>query len=135
MEEFLRLYGKPPTHVDGHKHFHLCTNVLMGGVLPPGLRVRRNFTFLASDKGWLQRTYRKLADQSLAKKSILTDALYSLQYALKHGLMGRVANLAKKSCVELMTHPLYAPEYDFLMGDVFQEMFAGVKLGRFDQNR
>src|SRR6185436_3037225 len=44
-DEFRRLYGKSPSHFDGHQHRHLCANVLWSNLLPAGAKVRRNFTF------------------------------------------------------------------------------------------
>src|ERR1041384_5280576 len=40
-DEFVRLFGKEPSHVDGHQHRHLCANVLFGDVIPKGAKVRR----------------------------------------------------------------------------------------------
>src|SRR5690349_16003474 len=28
LDEFIRLYRKPPTHFDGHRHAHLCMSML-----------------------------------------------------------------------------------------------------------
>src|SRR6266550_503295 len=38
--EFARLYSKPPSHIDGHHHMHLCANVLLSNVIPTGMKVR-----------------------------------------------------------------------------------------------
>ncbi len=35
LEEFQRLYGRAPSHFDGHQHMHLCTNMLLNRVIPP----------------------------------------------------------------------------------------------------
>ena len=40
IDEFIGLYGHPPSHIDGHQHQHLCANVLLDGVIPRGLKVR-----------------------------------------------------------------------------------------------
>src|SRR4029077_15738727 len=32
--EFVRLFGKPPSHIDGHHHMHLCANVLLSDIIP-----------------------------------------------------------------------------------------------------
>ena len=42
--EFRRLYRREPSHVDGHRHMHLCSNMLVAGVIPRGQRVRRSFS-------------------------------------------------------------------------------------------
>ena len=32
----MRLYGKLPSHVDGHQHRHLCANMLIDPIIPEG---------------------------------------------------------------------------------------------------
>lgn len=49
-EEFYRLYGKCPSHVDGHHHMHLCANMLLSRAIPAGTKLRRNFFFLGGRK-------------------------------------------------------------------------------------
>jgi len=43
FEEFAKLYGRPPAHIDGHHHQHLCTNMLVDGIIAKGTKVRRSF--------------------------------------------------------------------------------------------
>src|SRR2546426_3319631 len=45
VDEFFRLYNQPPTHFDGHKHMHLCTNMLVSCPIPLGQKVRRSLSF------------------------------------------------------------------------------------------
>lgn len=54
-EEFVRLYGKRPSHVDGHQHMHLCGNMLIEAIIPKGERVRRNHSFWLGKKSLLNR--------------------------------------------------------------------------------
>src|SRR5437899_7002514 len=44
-EEFARLFGKLPSHIDGHHHMHLCANLLFSDLIPAGTKLRRNFSF------------------------------------------------------------------------------------------
>ena len=44
-KEFVRLYGRDPSHIDGHHHQHLCANILLGSVIPAGQKLRRGFFF------------------------------------------------------------------------------------------
>src|SRR6266496_591976 len=44
-DEFARLFGKAPSHIDGHHHMHLCGNLLFSNVIPAGMKMRRNFSF------------------------------------------------------------------------------------------
>ena len=36
VEEFMRLFEKLPSHIDGHHHMHLCANLLLGKSIPAG---------------------------------------------------------------------------------------------------
>jgi predicted glycoside hydrolase/deacetylase ChbG (UPF0249 family) len=73
LEEFRRLFGRAPSHIDGHHHMHLCANLLLSNLIPPGMRVRRNFSFCSGEKSWLNRAYRSLVDRWLAGRYRLTD--------------------------------------------------------------
>jgi len=130
-DEFLRLYGKPPSHEDGHQHRHLCANVLLDAVIPFGQKVRRNFSFWPGEKGLLNRTYRGLVDRWLGRRYRLTDYFFSLGQCLQAKRLGRVAELARVSTVELMTHPVSAHEYDYLTSHEHLRMISGVETGSF----
>ena len=121
VEEFTRLYGKPPTHIDGHQHQHLCANVLFDGIIPRGRRVRRNFSFWPGEKNALNRWYRRRIDGMLARDYSLVDYFFSLEECLGNGRLSRVFHLAETSTVELMTHPVNASEFEYLMSDAYIE--------------
>ena len=55
VEEFMRLFEKLPSHINGHHHMHLCANLLLSKSIPGGMRLGRNFSFLAGEKGFLNR--------------------------------------------------------------------------------
>jgi len=121
-DEFVRLYGKIPAHVDGHHHMHLCANMLLSKLIPAGIRVRRNFSFWPGEKSWLNRFYRQAVDRRLARRYKITDYFFDLTTSLEQGNLDRVARLAQSSTVELMTHPVSSREQDFLLSDQFGEM-------------
>src|SRR5688572_17468596 len=50
LEEFRRLYRRPPSHFDGHQHMHLCTSMLMVAPIPKGEKIRRSFSFVGGEK-------------------------------------------------------------------------------------
>lgn len=131
--EFMRLYGKPPSHIDGHRHMHLCTNMLVDRVIPAGRKVRRSFSFSRGEKGHLNRAYRGLVDGWLQRRYLLTDCFYCLRQCLQTKRLDRVVELSKTAKIELMTHPKNALEYDFLTGNDFEKMFRVVKLASFSQ--
>ena len=119
VEEFVRLYGKPPSHVDGHHHGHLCANMIIEEIIPRGQRVRRNITFPRGEKGLVNRTYRRLVDQWLGRRYCLTDYLFELSWCIYDNQLERVIMLAKEAKVELITHPVREEEYACLMSDTY----------------
>jgi chitin disaccharide deacetylase len=122
LDEFKRLYGKPPSHYDGHQHMHLCNNVLADHLLPEQARVRRSFSFWPGQKGVLNRVYRCLVDRRLAARHRLTDYFFSLSQQRQWGYFDRVLSLAQTATVELMVHPEWPEENNFLMGGEFKKV-------------
>jgi chitin disaccharide deacetylase len=131
LDEFMRLYGRPPSHIDGHQHKHLCTNILLDGILPAGQKVRRNFSFGPGEKGWINRCYRRLVDSSLARRHRITDHFFSLGQCLAAKRLERVFDLAITADVELMTHPVRPEEYAWLMSTVHAEKLRNVEIGSY----
>jgi predicted glycoside hydrolase/deacetylase ChbG (UPF0249 family) len=121
-EEFLRLFGKAPSHIDGHHHMHLCANLLLSDIIPAGIKMRRNFSFWPEEKSWLNRMYRALIDRWLQRRYRLPDYFFDLTQSIQQKEMGRVMELAKSSKVELMAHPIIPTESDYLMGNQFRAM-------------
>jgi len=130
IEEFTRIYQIEPRRIDGHHHMHLCANVLYTKLLPEGAIVRRSFSFAASEKGLINRMYRRLVDMRLARRHRMTDFFYSLPPIDAPGRLARIFNLAKNFVVEVETHPARSNEYAFLTsGDIFR-VAAGVPVAR-----
>jgi predicted glycoside hydrolase/deacetylase ChbG (UPF0249 family) len=130
-DEFLRLYGKAPSHVDGHHHMHLCTNMLADAIIPVGQRVRRNFSFKSEEKGWLNRTFRRVSDWWLSRNYRLTDYFFALSQHLSIAALDRVISLSKTSSVELMTHPAQQDEQIFLVGAVSERLAREMSVGTY----
>jgi predicted glycoside hydrolase/deacetylase ChbG (UPF0249 family) len=131
--EFIRLYGKPPSHVDGHRHMHLCTNMLVDRIIPAGRRVRRSFTFHRGEKGFINRAYRGLVDRWLRQRYSLTDYFFSLQECLKANSLCRVAELSRTAKVELMAHPKNDFEWSYLISDDCNELLGSIQKGTYAQ--
>jgi predicted glycoside hydrolase/deacetylase ChbG (UPF0249 family) len=130
-EEFARLFGKPPSHIDGHHHMHLCANILLSNLIPAGMKIRRNFSFWPGEKSRFNRTYRALVDRWLARKYRLTDYFFDLTQSIREKKMERVMALAESSKVELMTHPILQLESNYLMSDQFQAMLQRLNVGGY----
>jgi predicted glycoside hydrolase/deacetylase ChbG (UPF0249 family) len=121
-EEFLRLFGKTPSHIDGHHHMHLCANLLLSRIIPAGIRMRRTFSFFPGEKSLLNRIYRASIDRWLRRRYRLPDYLFDLTQSIREKNTARVMELARSSKVELMVHPIISTESDYLMGDQFRAM-------------
>jgi chitin disaccharide deacetylase len=132
FEEFVRLFGRPPSHLDGHQHLHVATNMLVQRILPAGTKVRRSFSFSAGEKSLLNRWYRNAVDRSLKRRHRVTDYFFSLSDYLVRDKFERLISLAGQSSVELMAHPQRRTEYDFLMSERYVEAVSRVCLGGFD---
>jgi predicted glycoside hydrolase/deacetylase ChbG (UPF0249 family) len=130
-EEFARLFGKAPSHIDGHHHMHLCANLLLSKLIPVGMKMRRNFSFWPGEKSLLNRTYRGLVDRWLARRYRLSDYFFDLTQCIEKTKLDRVAALAKSSNVELMTHPILEPEAKYLMSDEFSEILKCFEVGGY----
>jgi len=116
LDEFGRLYGGEPDRLDGHHHMHLCANVLLQGLLPPGTLVRRNFSFQLREKGVWNRLYRRFVDCMLARRHRLVDFFFSLAPLEPPGRLQRIFSLARQCIVEVETHPVHPDEHRFLVG-------------------
>jgi len=130
-EEFARLFGKSPSHIDGHHHMHLCVNLLFSDMIPPGTKLRRNFSFWPGEKSMLNRTYRWLVDRWLARRYCLADYFFDLTQCIQGEKLDRVAALAKSSDVELMTQPIVNKEEAYLMSDGFGVMLERLNIGGY----
>jgi hypothetical protein len=128
LEEFHRLYGAKPARLDGHHHMHLCTNVLLAGLLPPNTIVRRNFSFQDGEKSFTNRLYRKIVDYGLGRRHRLVDFFFSLPPLEPHERLERIRMLARHSVVEVETHPVKADEYRFLTGSEVARWTEGVSI-------
>lgn len=121
LDEFRRLYGTAPERLDGHHHMHLCTNVLVGRLLPAGTIVRRSFSFGWGEKSRANRLYRECVNRVLAKRHRLVDYFFSLFPLVPLGRVQRMFSLARQFAVEVETHPANAVEYRFLrQGEIFR---------------
>lgn len=114
MEEYERLYGKPPHRIDGHHHLHLCANIQRQKLLPRGVVVRRNFSFAPGQKSWVNRLYRSWQDRQLAQRHPLTDYFFALPPMDPPGRIDSIFGLARNAVVEVETHPVNAGEFQFL---------------------
>lgn len=130
-DEFERLYGRAPAHMTGHRHMHLCSNVLFDKLIPKNSKVRRDFSFSPGDKSWFNRQYRKIVDFTLKKRFICTDYFFGIAPVSKPGHLRRVVQLSESSNVEMMVHPQKDEEYEYLMSRDYEQILTATKLGTY----
>jgi len=123
LGEYQRLYGATASRMDGHHHMHLCMNVMLQKLIPPGIIVRRNFTFGPGEKGYFNRLYRGWQDRILARRDRITDYFFDL-IPLQPSRLQKIFDLAICSNVEIETHAIDDAQYRFLLDGEFSR-FAG----------
>jgi len=114
LEEFERIYGFPPHRIDGHHHMHLCSNVLLQGLIPEGTIVRRNLSFAPGEKRRLNRWFRSMEDGMLSQRHRVTDYFFDL-LPIDMARVNGLCELARRHNVEIETHPARAGEHRFLI--------------------
>lgn len=130
-QEFVRLYHRPPTHINGHHHMHLCGNVLFGNIIRRGLRVRRSFTFSKGERHLINRLYRKIVDTIVMRRFISSDMFFAAAASEPFSVLKGNVWLARSQNVELMVHVSSPQEVEFVMQPEFQEIVRSVPLGTY----
>jgi chitin disaccharide deacetylase len=120
-DEFTRLYHAEPQRLDGHRHMHLCMNMLLSGKIPKGIKIRRNFTFYRGEKNPINRLYRRLVDGWLKSKFSCTDSFFDVN-PVDLVRIQRLVALSETSTLEIMVHPGRAKEYLFLLSPEWEHL-------------
>lgn len=133
LAEFERLFGHAPSHIDGHQHMHLATNVLAQRLLPRGAKVRRGFSFRAGEKNVANLGYRRCVDWLLKRRHTVVDHFFPLPHDAGAERFDRIVRLARGADVEVMTHPERPREFAFLMTDNYLKAVSSVRFGGYDR--
>jgi predicted glycoside hydrolase/deacetylase ChbG (UPF0249 family) len=131
LEEFVRLYGKMPSHIDGHHHIHLCSNVIIDKIIPSHFTVRAGVSFEKSEKSTLNRLYRNIVNTLVKKRHLCVDKFYVMDSQLIRSGIQHIVEKSKTCNVELSSHPEMSDSYEFLMGDDFLRFIAPTTLGKY----
>jgi predicted glycoside hydrolase/deacetylase ChbG (UPF0249 family) len=131
FRRFYELYGRAPTHLDGHHHCHLAANVLLSPAVPRGMKVR-NALSDAHRSNPLSDVLRAARDRLLTRRFATTDHFLSVRSVWPPfgGALSRL-ELARTASVEVMVHPSFADEYPELTSEPWRTALAGVRLGSF----
>jgi chitin disaccharide deacetylase len=119
LDEFRRLYGSDPERIDGHHHMHLSANVLLSGLIPPGVMVRPHFSFEPREKRVRNSLFRWITQSLVARRYCSVEYFFSLPPLHPSDRLERIFRLARRAVVELETHPVNQEEYQFLSGGEF----------------
>jgi predicted glycoside hydrolase/deacetylase ChbG (UPF0249 family) len=128
FDEYRHLYGGDPEKIDGEHHMHLCSNVLFQRLIPSGMIVRRNFYFEQGERSQWNRIYRRMVDNSLAKRHRLVDYFFSVSPIQPVERLLRFYALANDHIVEMETHPVLPEEYDYLIQGEFRRHVGEVRI-------
>lgn len=131
QEEFIRLYGRFPVHYNGHHHMHLCANVLGSQMIPNGVRVRTTFTFDSGEKNVFNVLYRHILDIWISRCFLSTDCFFSVAPVQNHKRLQNIINRAARENIEIEVHPENVEEFEFLLGDKYENLVDSVHRGGF----
>jgi len=129
--EYCRLFGREPMQIDGHDHMHLCMNMVLDRIIPPGTRVRRNLTFTRGQRNFVNRLYRKLVDAWLTRRCVCTDEFFAIDPVSNLPRQEAIVRRAHSRSVELMVHPGLREEYEHLLSPAYGALIRGIPLGTY----
>jgi predicted glycoside hydrolase/deacetylase ChbG (UPF0249 family) len=129
LDEFLRVFDKQPTHIDGHHDIHLAANVVFGGVLPNGAKLRK-FRDFDNKNGIFDAFCRSRMADYLNNRFVTTDLLYSIE-PLNDTSPARKICKAKSKNVELMVHPGMKEQDAYMNTDNYLQCINGVPKGSY----
>ena len=131
--EFLRLYGRPPTHVDGHEHLHTNLTVLLSRELPAGMKMRPSFTFARGEKPWINRAMRASTNRIARRRH--PGPTYFVSIRRVHPALGGsgfdALDRFADGAVEVMTHPGWPDEFEALMSEEWRAALERRRLGSY----
>jgi predicted glycoside hydrolase/deacetylase ChbG (UPF0249 family) len=133
FERFHELYGRAPTHLDGHHHAHLAANVLLSPAVPWGTKIRNTLTD-TGHRSPLTRGLQMARDRLLLGRRRTTEFFFDLRAIwpdLGGAETGDALGLASESSVEIMVHPGLRDEFDALRSSEWAVALEGLPLGTF----
>jgi predicted glycoside hydrolase/deacetylase ChbG (UPF0249 family) len=133
LEEFERLYGVGPTHVDSHHHVHVCPDVFLSSALERGVRVRQTLSPLPAARG-ATTLPRRLKHMLLARRFTTTSYFWGARELT--GSDGSIpiadaVRLARTETVEIMVHPSFADEFEVLHSEPWLDAIRAAPLGPY----
>ncbi len=116
IDEFRRIYGTDPARIDGHHHVHLSSNVVFGGLFPPGRSSGETFHSSQARKAGTTALFRNFVDGVVARNHRVTDFFFSIDPIDEPGRLQRIFSLAQHPSSKLKHIPMYQRSIDFFAG-------------------
>jgi predicted glycoside hydrolase/deacetylase ChbG (UPF0249 family) len=131
LGRFRELYGREPTHFDGHRHVQVCPNVFLSSALPRGATLRTTLDLppLKRSPGALARSLRQRA---IAARFRSTDFFFDIRGVHPSVDPHDRLSLARAATVEVMAHPGMPVELEMLGADEWAAALARVRLGSYE---
>lgn len=131
LERFRALFGREPTHVDGHNHVQVCPNVITAQALA-GQKTRDALWSYPSTRSamGLARALRR----GLTARGHLTTRYFLDLAELHRGSPAQLTeriDLASRSSVEVMCHPGFDHELEALRSAAWCEAIEAAPLGSY----
>ena len=129
---FEALYGRPPTHFDGHNYVDLCPNVFLSRAIPAGSAMRSSLGRFPIERS-------PMALLRSARQALRSRRLRSTRYVLHIAELRLPANgppdprlrLAEEGPLEVISHPDDARELAILTSGAWGRVLAEHRLGSF----
>ena len=131
VERFHALFGRAPTHVDGHNHVQVCPNVVRARALA-GFKLRNALWAWPSDRGAM--AYARAARRALSARRFLTPRYFFDVAQLRDLAPARAQEklgLARESSVEVMCHPGFGHELEALRAPAWAQTIAALPRGSY----
>lgn len=136
LAEFVALYGRPPTHVDGHKHVHVSPSVARTPALA-GFVLRRAFSDPPGARSPMA-VARRLRHRAVLRRARGTDRfvpIWTLREDLAAGRVPAELRVPPGEAVEVMAHPGLAHELPLLMTEAWARGLRAARLGSYEDLR
>jgi predicted glycoside hydrolase/deacetylase ChbG (UPF0249 family) len=134
LSRFRELYGREPTHVDGHRHSHLAFNALFARALGSVDKCRPAVDRLPHESARYKRVARVGLTQLVRTRFRTTDRCLSTRALRKApGELGLEQRLERerKRTVELFIHPGRSDEREILISADWSTLLERHRVGSF----
>ncbi|MDR3555864.1 MAG: ChbG/HpnK family deacetylase [Syntrophobacteraceae bacterium] len=130
-DEFIKIFMKTPTHVDGHHHIHLCMNIICDNIIPDNMKIRPRLCGSGGEKNICAILYGKLIDYIIHHRYRVIGSVYKLDVSRSDSKLSEIVNRAVIQNVELITHPARLEEYEYLKTESYARLISRALPGSY----